>query len=486
MSGIEVGIEPNDVDDIVEIVYTLSEVSSFVAFDIVDLDFKDSGSMQQERVCICGVNTSAGLGLIFPTLYSLDGSVVIDGNCADATTNSATSRQDESILVKFEECIDQIIIKYGTGPNSPTQNPSFSKIQIGKNVGFITSKCPDECSPCELIGDRDMDGICDDCDICLVGDDLADQDGDGIPDACDSDCDNSADGGDDDLDGVCNIDDICPGGNDQIDDDGNGIPDACEQCNDIKLVFGCSNEFMADATSGTFTVLEQTFDINIMDMDNIVENTNQEGFGLHIGIEPNDVDDHVLIKYNLSEAASSVMFDIVDLDFKDGNSRQQEAVCIFGFLGTSMDTILPVISSLDGSVLINGNVAEATANSAVSGQDESIMVVFEECIDQIVIKYGSGSNTPTNDPDFSKITIGLEKGFKTTVCENACEVCMVDMLLSGTAIDEEFRASRTISSDQTAAGNVLYDAGESTTLKAGFQVMNAATFAVRMDGCDNP
>jgi len=486
MSGIQVGIEPNDVDDIVEIIYTLSEVSSFVAFDIVDLDFKDSASKQQEKVCICGINTSAGPGLIFPTLYSLDGSVEIDGNCAEATSNSAISHQDESILVKFEECIDQIIIKYGTGSNSPTADPSFSKIQIGKNVGFNTSKCPNDCGPCELIGDRDMDGICDDCDICLVGNDLADQDGDGIPDACDSDCDNSLDEGDDDLDGVCNIDDICPGGNDQIDDDGNGIPDACEECDDIKLVFGCSNEWIDDSNSGTFTVLEQTFDINIMDMDNILENTNQTGFGLTVGIEPEDVEDQVIIKYLLSEIASSVMFDIVDLDFKNGNSRQQEAVCIYGLLGASMDTILPTITSLDGSVAINGNVAEATTNSAVSGQDESIMVVFDECIDQIVIKYGSGSNTPTNDPDFSKITIGLDKGFKTTVCENECEPCADGMLLSGLAMNKDYQARLSIESEQTAVGSVTYDASETIALKSGFEVTNSATFAVKLDGCDNP
>ena len=136
--------------------------------------------------------------------------------------------------------------------------------------------------------------------------------------------------------------------------------------------------------------------------------------------------------------------------------------------------------------MINGNVAEATANSAVSGQDESIMVVFDECVDQIVIKYGTGSNSPTSDPDFSKITIGLDKGFKTTVCENACQPCLDDMLLSGMAADEEFKVRRNIESDQIVTGIVTYDAGESITLKTGFEVMNASTFTVRLEGCDNP
>ena len=60
--------------------------------------------------------------------------------------------------------------------------------------------------PCE---DDDDDGVCNDDDICVGGDDTADADGDGIPDACDADsglevCTN---GIDDDADGAADCDD---------------------------------------------------------------------------------------------------------------------------------------------------------------------------------------------------------------------------------------------------------------------------------------
>lgn len=488
-SGIQIEMDPTDVAEVLEIKYTLSETSSFVVFDIVDLDFKDHGSRQQEMVCICGINSSAGPDLIFPTIVSLDGSVEIDGNCAIATDDSASSRRDESVLVKFTECVDEIIIKYGAGPDSPINDPDFSKIQIGRDFGFMTSRCPNDCAPCDLIGDVDMDGICDDCDICLNGDDSIDTDGDGIPDACDSDCENSVDEGDDDLDGVCNIDDVCPGGNDQIDTDGNGVPDDCEECEEFTLVFGCTNEWVDNSLSGSFTVLEQTFDISIMNMDGILENTNQEGFGLNVGIDPVDVNDVVTIKYALSEVANNVMFDIVDLDFKDGNSRQQEAVCIYGFLDTIPDPILPVLTSLDGSVSIIGNCAEATANSSQSRQDESIMVVFEDCINMIVIEYGTGSNSPTDDPDFSNITIGLDLGFKTEVCEHLClPECPGGRVLTGVQSETaHYQAFDKIESNQIIeAPDVIYGAYTEVELQAGFRVMSGSVFEANLNGCDNP
>ncbi len=484
MAGIDIGIDPHDVHDILPITYNLSEVSNNVIFDIVDLDFKDSGSMQQEQVCICGF-LDGGLVPIYPTIISLDGSVVVDGNCAYATANSAVSHQDESILVNFKECVDQIVIKYGTGPHSPTSNPTYSKIVVGKNYGFTTETCPGVCEPCGLIGDVDGDGICDDCDICLSGDDTVDSDGDGLPDACDGDCIGSVDGDDDDADGVCNADDICPGGNDNIDLDGNGVPDECEECFEYKLVFGCTNEWVDNSVSGTYTVLEQTFDINIMDMDNILVDTEQEGFGLKVGIDPHDVDDVVLIKYTLSEIASSVMFDIVDLDYKDSGSMQHEAVCVVGYLGDDPIEILPTITSLEGSVAIMGNCAEGTTNSAVSHEDESIMVVFDQCVDQIVIEYGTGSNSPTIDPSYSKITIGLDLGFKTEVCEHECIVCEEVMNLVGDASDVHYQVSNLIESVQRVQGNeVIYDAGQSIILHPDFEVMGGAAFEAFIEGCE--
>jgi len=103
--------------------------------------------------------------------------------------------------------------------------------------------------------DSDGDGVCNIDDICANGDDNADEDGDGTPDACDN-CNNNLTGNvcndndacttgetydsncnctggvfqDTDGDGICNGNDICANGNDTIDADNDGTPDACDTC----------------------------------------------------------------------------------------------------------------------------------------------------------------------------------------------------------------------------------------------------------------
>ncbi|MEO0339931.1 MAG: carbohydrate-binding protein, partial [Bacteroidota bacterium] len=100
--------------------------------------------------------------------------------------------------------------------------------------------------------DSDGDTVCDEDDVCPGADDLADADGDGIPDGCDDcnvlltgtpcddgdpctvldrytfDCGCQGIPMDNDGDGVCNWEDICEGFDDNIDVDGDGIPDACD------------------------------------------------------------------------------------------------------------------------------------------------------------------------------------------------------------------------------------------------------------------
>ncbi len=382
-SGIMVGIDPSDVNDNLVITYSLSQVSNDVVFDIVDLDRKYSsgGSKQQEAVCVYGL-LGGSLVQIMPVITSLDGSVAISGNCAEATTNSATSGADESILVTFDECIDQVVIIYGTGNNSPTTDPTYSKIYIGKDFGFNTEVCEGACP------------IAVDC----------------------------ASIGDDDGDGVCNDADVCPNGDDNIDDNNNGTPDACESiCEDATLDFAVSGYYWANnTTSGNYTVGSQSYSISIADPDDILEYTGEDDSGIKVGIEPHTVDDNVTITYNLGQASNDVVFDIVDLDYKTGGSQQQEGVCVYGLLGGNSTQIMPVITSLDGSVSIDGNCAEATANSSASGDDESILVTFTECIDQVIIVYGSGNNSPTSDPSYSSITIGEHLGFTSAVCNVPC------------------------------------------------------------------
>jgi len=381
--GLTIGINPHDVHDEVVISYSLSQVSDNVFFDIHDLDRKNYwSSRQQEAVCVYGL-----LGddptQILPAITSLDGHVDVDGNCAEATTDSAHSHDDESVLVEFTECIDKVVIVYGTGSNSPTHNPSYSKITIGKRFGFNSEVCPGDCIDC-------TDGV--------------------------------TGGGDDDGDGVCNIDDVCPGGDDNLDRDGDGIPDACDDiCYDYNIDHdGCGAAWGHDDTSGSVELGNDNIDISIIDNDNIFVNSQANGAGLQVGIDPHDVDDELLVCYNLSKSSSNVVFDITDLDLKNGNSKQQEKVCIFGTLGANQTPILPTVTSLDGHVNVVDNCGEATTNSAYSHDDESILVEFTECIDKITIVYGTGSQSPTHNPSYSKITIG-ESVFTVEQCKDACQ-----------------------------------------------------------------
>lgn len=382
-AGLKISINPNSVNDEVTITYALSQVTSRVVFDIVDLDRKTGSSAQQEAVCVYGL-LGASAVQIMPTITSLDGSVAINGNCAEATANSSASGDDESVLVAFAECIDQIIIQYGTGNNSATNNPAHSSISIGQNFGFITEVCQNAC----------------------------------VAEA--ADCGTQ---GDDDNDGVCNAQDVCPNGDDNIDVDEDGIPDACDtdvDCDRSLLDFSEGGfNWQTRATSGSFTTDGQTYNINIADNDNILQYTAEYNSGIRVAINPDNTNDEVVMTYQLSSASDNVVFDIVDLDRKEGSSAQQEAVCVYGLLGDDVTEILPVITSLDGSVAINGNCAEATTSSSF-GNDESVLVTFTECIDRVVIVYGTGSNSPTNNPAQSSIRIGENLGFSTSVCDTPC------------------------------------------------------------------
>ena len=190
-------------------------------------------------------------------------------------------------------------------------------------------------------------------------------------------------------------------------------------CYDYNIDYGvCGIDWNKNATYGSVDLGLETVTIKINDEDHILEDTKTNGSALQIGIDPHDVDDQVTVCYNLSNPSNHIIFDIVDLDKKNSYSKQQEAVCVYGLLGDDPTEIYPEITSLDGSVHINGNCAEATTNST-HGDDESILVEFTDCIDKIVIEYGTGSHAPTHNPTYSKILIG-ESIFSVNQCKEAC------------------------------------------------------------------
>ena len=92
--------------------------------------------------------------------------------------------------------------------------------------------------------DNDNDGICDDVDSCpelnndFIGTACDDGDPCTINDLYTEDCECVGTFEDSDGDSVCDAEDLCPGGNDLIDEDQNGIPDSCQQqCVDSTISF---------------------------------------------------------------------------------------------------------------------------------------------------------------------------------------------------------------------------------------------------------
>lgn len=106
-----------------------------------------------------------------------------------------------------------------------TQRKTLSLLSI-LALAFALVGCPE--TDCD---DADVDGVCDDVDVCDGSPDQADYDGDGTPDGCDG-CplDASGNDGDADEDGVCDSTDLCEGFLDSSDFDADTVPDGCDDC----------------------------------------------------------------------------------------------------------------------------------------------------------------------------------------------------------------------------------------------------------------
>ncbi len=150
------------------------------AFGISNPELSDGAPDGQFTGAISGVDS---LILTYPSLSenyqicldvefsSIDGRISLDINGENLIiVNPTSSTQVQPICFFTNSNVSHtVVVKDGGTGNL--------KID-GSTSGY--------CNPC--LDDIDLDGVCDDIDICLLGDDSLDQDGDGVPDACD-DCD---------------------------------------------------------------------------------------------------------------------------------------------------------------------------------------------------------------------------------------------------------------------------------------------------------
>ena len=145
-----------------------------------------------------------------------DGDACTIGDAYDANCDCAGTFQDSD----GDGVCDADDLCPGDEPGTSCDDGDVNTINdvIDANCNCIGTADPNYCPALDLnIGDA-----CDDGDACTTNDTV------------DANCDCAGTFQDSDGDGVCDAEDQCPGEDDTIDVDGNGIPDACEtECVDV-------------------------------------------------------------------------------------------------------------------------------------------------------------------------------------------------------------------------------------------------------------
>ncbi|MCG8331197.1 MAG: hypothetical protein MI974_26140 [Chitinophagales bacterium] len=205
--------------------------TDYPAVETVNLDIHFVGGCQlaatahnivvKKEVCQVGEACDDGLPCTFNDTYQLDE----NGNCICSGTDSGDADMD-GICDSDDECpygddnidfdndnladaCDDCVEGAPCDDNDPTTINDVYVLKVGiPNPPPAWADDPCECigTPVPCTGDADLDGVCDEDDLCPGSNDLIDSDGDGIPDGCDE----------------------CEGSIDAIDVDVDGIPDGCD------------------------------------------------------------------------------------------------------------------------------------------------------------------------------------------------------------------------------------------------------------------
>ena len=198
----------------------------------------DSDPLQGFASCACPDDMTEEGGTLVSS-FGINSPEEADG-APDGLYSSSVGSGDSMVLTypalaeNYEICLDilfseidgrisldlngenqSVVNPVGNGETNETQticvktNSNDIQTLVLKDIGDgffnIDGSIARFCNPC--IADVDQDGVCDDVDICLNGDDLMDEDGDGIPDACDS-CNGNIEGMPCDDNDTCTYNDI--------------------------------------------------------------------------------------------------------------------------------------------------------------------------------------------------------------------------------------------------------------------------------------
>ena len=205
--------------------------TDYPAVETVNLDIHFVGGCQlaatahniavKKEVCQVGESCDDGLPCTFNDIYQLDE----NGNCICSGTDSGDADMD-GICDSDDDCpygddnidfdndnladaCDDCVEGAPCDDNDPTTINDVYVLKVGiPSPPPAWADDPCECigTPVPCTGDADLDGVCDEDDLCPGSNDLIDTDGDGVPNGCDE----------------------CEGSIDAIDVDGDGIPDGCD------------------------------------------------------------------------------------------------------------------------------------------------------------------------------------------------------------------------------------------------------------------
>jgi len=352
------------------------------------------------------------------------------------------------------DCVDNC-------PNDPNKtNPGICGCGMSDSMVGMSCDDGDVCtvtdvynSNCECLGtfaDADLDGICDNDDICPGGDDALDADSDGIPDFCDN-CDNNMINMPCDDADVCTINDvynascICEGT--FLDSDGDGTCDANEN--------GCTDLFADD-----FEMSNNNWTPGIGDALWLMTTESPNG-------------DYSLMIRDNSGIGSSVTSDAIDLTDIDSLAIN------FNYRAVNMDGSKYFVLE----ITTDGGATYSVLQTWVYGADFDNFITYAENVGFVntygpaMIQFRFRCQGTINDDQVYLDDIVIE------TCIDSCPDYIVQNTNSMILQSEGVHIS--IESDGVVQpGNTIdFNAGDHIELVAGFEVQLSGIFHAYIESC---
>ena len=383
-------------------------------------------------VCTTGETFDSNCDCVGGTLVDDDNDGVCNLNDICPGGNDNFDMDNDGIPNDCDECDNSLI---GSGCND---NDACT-------VGDVFDA---NCNCIGTLADADNDGVCDMDDICPNGDDNADIDGDGTPNACDACNDNlvgmSCDDGDActtgdvydancncagtiadaDNDGVCDADDICANGDDALDSDSDGTPDACDNCDNNMIGTSCDD--------GDACTTGDAYDANCNCIGTLVDADN-DGVCDADDICPNGDDTIDIDGDNIPDACDTCDGNLIGLSCDDGDA------CTTGDVYDANCNCAGTVADADNDGVCDADDICANGDDALDVDGDGTPDACDNCDDNLVgTSCDDGDACTTGDAyDANCNCVGtLADADNDGVCD-ADDMCPnFDDTLNGTSCDD--------------------------------------------------